>query len=61
MDTMLEKKKSFRKWIILVILYILSGSVYITLLSGSQWLAAFGIILMIPEILSGFTKSFSKK
>lgn len=59
MDTMLEKKKSFRKWIILVILYILSGSVYITLLSGSQWLAAFGIILMIPEILSATNRNVS--
>lgn len=53
------KKIKLRKWIILIILYILSGSTYITLISNSQWIAAIGIVLMVPSIIIAMKRTIS--
>jgi hypothetical protein len=57
MDNILDRKLTIRRLAILIVLYILSGSTYITLFSGSQWVAAFGICLMLPSIATSMRRN----
>ena len=51
MNKVLDNKLTIRRILVLLILYILSGSTYITLISSSERIAAAGIILMSPVIV----------
>ena len=57
MDTILDRKLTIRRLLILLVLYILSGSTYITLFSSSQWIVAFGICLMLPSIATSIRRN----
>ena len=57
MDNILDRKLTIRRLAILIVLYILSGSTYITLFSGSQWVAALGICLMLPSIATSMRRN----
>ena len=59
MDNILDRKLTIRRLVILIVLYILSGSTYITLFSGSQWVAAFGICLMLPSIATSMRRNIT--
>ena len=59
MNKVLDNKLTIRRILVLLILYILSGSTYITLISSSERIAAAGIILMSPVIVSTMRRNVS--
>lgn len=59
MNKVLDNKLTIRRILVLLILYILSGSTYITLISSSERIAAAGIILMSPVIVSTIRRNVS--
>ena len=60
MNLRLENRLTLRRLPVLGILYVLSGSTYITLLPSLYWLAVPGMLLMVPTILYYMLGSFSK-
>lgn len=60
MTTRLQNANNIKRILLLLIIYMVGGSVYSTINSNVQWLPIFGLILLIPNILSNVRTKVSK-
>lgn len=61
MNIRLPNLNQTRRILILLIIYMISGSVYSTINSNVQWLPVLGIVLLLPNILANIRSKVSRE